>query len=631
MPEVLATPLPVGPRRSDHHVYQMKSAMCSQPSLSRAQQPIRTAILSNVFEDSPGNTEKIEKIGLDCSSSIFRPLENYIASCFSDCNCLNASFLVPKPPLARATSEGVAVASCSTSNLDVWADDGTPLSELDAKTLLLGDFAENGMWWTGRGQVEVENSFRVHKKPPEKTTPDRVSLKTPRIHWGELKDWYHAVLSAGRSWRSMLHEVQNSDSLNEFDQLHGISAQDQQKIEGDLSNACDHVRHTLLKASENLLRRPGIPIKCPDDCRFLLLMLANPLLTPSEYNHLTSALLPKNRKSKSQGQQSHSRTESSSQQVLPSAGGSPDSGLRASKHSSIIKRILGIISNLPDHCHNHLIAWFSRFSESHFRRTVDLIGSFVTYRLIRQHGRKCSNSHDPVDELIPKVSRSGVSSSAQLHAALGITGMSKVSSKKEDMIAYSEDWQIKAAARVMSLFCTANNGGQYRRLDSSQAILFEPRAGTTSSTTRQVTHRHGQILPTSTFYNTLLDYSDLVSDFDTWETRNGKFSFCQYPMFLSIWAKIHIMGYDARRQMEIKAREAFFNSIMSRKAISQYLILKVRRDCLVEDSLRGVSEVIGTGQEEIKKGLRIEFLNEEGIDRGGYAFHQQWASIPVKQ
>ena len=81
--------------------------------------------------------------------------------------------------------------------------------------------------------------------------------------------------------------------------------------------------------------------------------------------------------------------------------------------------------------------------------------------------------------------------------------------------------------------------------------------------------------------------------------------------------------------MEIKAREAFFNSIMSRKAINQYLVLKVRRDCLVEDSLRSVSEVVGTGQEEIKKGLRIEFLGEEGLDSGG--LRKEWFLLLVRE
>lgn len=88
------------------------------------------------------------------------------------------------------------------------------------------------------------------------------------------------------------------------------------------------------------------------------------------------------------------------------------------------------------------------------------------------------------------------------------------------------------------------------------------------------------------------------------------------------------MEYDARRQMEVKAREAFFDSIMTRKSVNQYLWLKVRRDCLVEDSLKRVSEVVGSGSEEIKKGLRIAFTGEEGIDAGG--LRKEWFLLLVR-
>ena len=137
------------------------------------------------------------------------------------------------------------------------------------------------------------------------------------------------------------------------------------------------------------------------------------------------------------------------------------------------------------------------------------------------------------------------------------------------------------------------------------------------------------MIPISSFYNTLLDYSDLVSDFESWEAKTSKFSFCQYPFFLSIWAKIHILEHDARRQMEVKAREAFFNSILNQKAVSQYLVLKVRRDCLVEDSLKRVSEVVWSSQQEIKKGLRIEFTGEEGVDAGG--LRKEWFLLLVRE
>jgi E3 ubiquitin-protein ligase HECTD2 len=88
------------------------------------------------------------------------------------------------------------------------------------------------------------------------------------------------------------------------------------------------------------------------------------------------------------------------------------------------------------------------------------------------------------------------------------------------------------------------------------------------------------------------------------------------------------MEHDARRQMEVKAREAFFDSIMTRKNVNQYLILKIRRECLVEDSLKGVGAVVGTGGEEIKKGLRIEFRGEEGIDAGG--LRKEWFLLLVR-
>lgn len=625
-----ASSLGVGSKNPNHHD-QLLPAIYPHPSPARAPPPPPWSDSHTLYENPLDSMEATEKAGLEHLGSIFQPLEDYINSCFTHCDCLNASFLVPRSPFERAASEGNVIVTHSTSNLDVWPDDGTPLSELDAKTLLLGDFAENGLWWTGRGQVEPETTCRMFKKPFEKTPVDRVGLKTPRINWRDLNDWYYAILSAGHSWKVILHEIQNADSLDGFNKTH-MSIEDQQKIERDLSDACHRVERTLLKASENVLRRPGMPIKRPEDCRFLLLLLANPLLNSSQSSHTAPSSRHRTQRSLSHGQQSPSKKMTSEvRQNLIFARISPDSSTKidcANRHSSIMKRIVGITSNLPDECHRHLVTWFSRFSESHFRRIVDLIGNFVTYRLLRQHGMKRSNSHDPVGELVPRVLESGANSSAQLHAALGIPGTSKALRKRSDTIVYSEDWQIKAAARVMSLLYSANNNGHFRRQDTPQSNPSEFETSAARSAARQRAHRHGQILSTSTFYNTLLDYSDLVADFETWETRKGKFAFCQYPMFLSIWAKIHIMNFDARRQMEIKAREAFFNSIMSRKAVSQYLVLRVRRECLVEDSLRSVSEVVGTGQEEIKKGLRIEFSDEEGVDAGGYVYLATMSIFP---
>ncbi len=190
---------------------------------------------------------------------------------------------------------------------------------------------------------------------------------------------------------------------------------------------------------------------------------------------------------------------------------------------------------------------------------------------------------------------------------------------------YHDDWQIKAAARVMALLFAANNSGHAHRQTANPYCTQGERPAGLGDRVRA----RGQILATSDFYAALLDDADLIGDFEAWEHKRTKFSFCQYPFLLSIWAKIQILEYDARRQMQSKARDAFFDSIMTRRNVDQYLTFNVRRECLVEDSLQAVSGSIGSGGEEIKKGLRIVFRGEEGIDAGG--LRKEWFLLLVRE
>lgn len=549
--------------------------------------------------DLGGTGDKSIYVKLDHARAIFRPLEDYIVACFASLDGINTSFFVSRSPLpARSASEGAQVTWGDRSKVEPVTGQQASISELDGKTLLLGDFAENGSWWTG-GRPQPNRSPRVdHSHDRSVTVQSSITnLKTPMINWAELDEFYQSVIKAGSSWESKWRQLlkgQNEDKsmsrhISEYkhDQWQDIGA--------DLAEAQLHAQRTLLKATETILKRPGRPLKSPDECRFLLILLANPLLYSSN------------------------ATEPSNQRSFATKRNGPG------QHSGIIKRILGLLANLPNECHYHLVGWFSRFSEGHFRRMVDLVGSFVTYRLTRQHGGKRSDSQDPTEELIPSLAGLGVASSAQLHAALGVTGPSRRADGQAKTVIYGEDWQLRAAAKVMSLLFSANNNRIARRprfasLTASPDVSVAP---------HRRAHTYSQMLPISDFYNTLLDYSDIIADFEAWESRRGRFSFCQYPFFYSIWAKIHILEYDARRQMEVKAREAFFNSIMGRKAISQYLVLKIRRDCLVEDSLRGVSENVGSGQEDIKKSLKIEFLGEEGVDAGG--LRKEWFLLLVRE
>lgn len=53
-------------------------------------------------------------------------------------------------------------------------------------------------------------------------------------------------------------------------------------------------------------------------------------------------------------------------------------------------------------------------------------------------------------------------------------------------------------------------------------------------------------------------------------------------------AKMEIMESDARDQQETKWREAFLNMLFHQKPSMPYLMLRVRREYLIEDSLRQV-------------------------------------------
>ncbi|ORZ03377.1 hypothetical protein BCR43DRAFT_431240 [Syncephalastrum racemosum] len=158
--------------------------------------------------------------------------------------------------------------------------------------------------------------------------------------------------------------------------------------------------------------------------------------------------------------------------------------------------------------------------------------------------------------------------------------------------AYESDWRMASAARVMALFMATNN--------------------------------QSNKLPTYEFYNTSVDCVNLMADFESWQARSRKFAFCQYPFLLSMTAKMQILEADAKRQMETKWREAFFNMLFHQKVSMPYLVLRVRRENLIEDSLRQLAQ----NELDLKKSLRIEFVGEDGVDAGG--LRKEWFLLLVR-
>ncbi|GFP54122.1 probable E3 ubiquitin-protein ligase mug30 [Trichoderma asperellum] len=430
----------------------------------------------------------------------------------------------------------------------------SPIFDLDPKLLLLGDVAENGLWWTGQDTL-------APKKPPTKEEPAHIHrppplTKSPQLNWTDIDEWYSIVNNAAEGWFTIFEEVSGDLSLGQ------LAEQELLAIEQDVLKGQAHLQRVLLKVTENLLKRPGRPIKDPMDLRFLLIAMENPSLYAENEN------------------------------------------------------FHGVLQ-----LENQMVTWLARYHAPRFIKVKELVSGFLTYRMIRQSEKKqADQSVDLTAGLIPQM-QSGRHGGASLHDAIGGPRPTKKPKEPIKKISYSDDWQIKAASRVLSLLFSANNVLPTRRGEDAH-----PNGTVTWNGTGRVA---GYFLPPTDFYNSMIDYADLVEDFESWESRRSKFSFCQYPFLLSIWAKTHILEHDARRQMQSKARDAFFDSIMTRRNINQYLFLDVRRDCLVDDSLTAVSSVIGSGGEDLKKGLRISFQGEEGIDAGG--LRKEWFLLLIRE
>ncbi|GAB7354999.1 hypothetical protein MBLNU459_g5609t3 [Dothideomycetes sp. NU459] len=611
------------------------SGVASIPPLPSRKPPLPPDQLSSPSRATPPlpNYRAGSKVNPELSASqqqyervktIFKPLEDYLRASYGDYECLNSSFSTLRPRATRRTHSDSVITNPPPEPADgAWPSPKESLSQLDGKTLLLGDFAENGYWWTGRIDRSRHSNLNKTKEPANERKRTTTS-KTAHIDWDELQQFYQVVHTAGEEWREKLDNVKLAEHAAIVDILKAPTTS--KTIDEELSQAREHTKRALLKITENLLKRPSRPLTDPDHVRFLVLILSNPSLYPPDVQNRAGAVpsgKPGLSTKSSQGTLVPPNTGPSSQKLLSPA--SRDQG----QHAGILKRIFGLLSNSSDTCHRYLTGWFSRFSEQHFVRTVDLVASFVTYRMSRRQSRNRSSTVPHDGGLIPDLSGSARNTFAQLQSATGLSGSGSGAGRNkmpkletQSVVDYSEDWQLKAAARVMALFFAANNAWQTMRVGSTPAetkmtSLSRPRAKT-----------HGQLLPTSDFYNTLLDYHDLVADFKAWESKKAKYTFCQYPFFLSMGAKIKILEYDARRQMELKAREAYFDSVTTQRAIDGYFHLRIRRECMVDDSLKQISGAVGAGAEELKKGLRIHFTGEEGVDAGG--LRKEWFLMLVR-
>lgn len=117
------------------------------------------------------------------AKNIFKPLEDYIIISFGSFECINSSFSTVRPSMVPRTQSEGTKRNMTAPLMERSSRKDTQLSEMDAKTLLIGDFAENGSWWTGNrsdlGSPERTRTFRGGDGSNDNT--DIVTLKSPRI------------------------------------------------------------------------------------------------------------------------------------------------------------------------------------------------------------------------------------------------------------------------------------------------------------------------------------------------------------------------------------------------------------------------------------------------------------------
>ncbi|EMG50520.1 HUL4 Probable E3 ubiquitin-protein ligase HUL4 [Candida maltosa Xu316] len=325
----------------------------------------------------------------------------------------------------------------------------------------------------------------------------------------------------------------------------------------------------------------------------------------------------------------------------------------------ILKRCIGILSCIDSSkVLGFISSWFSKMDESDFLNKINLMNLYITFQL-KKYFYLANNPHvklaeTPSDETY--ADNSEMEYFQSLHLKSHIEANTDLSSPNELALPtgqfssnpfpikangknkkgkdvkvkvhqYGNDWHIRSALIVLAILCRANK-------------------------LRQVQ------VPVSTFYNSLVDYVNIKLDFDSWQSNrkvrtqasksqqgdiwavieyihgtsvnkslydDALFYICQYPFLISLGSKISVLEYEARRQMERKAEEAFINSLDKRILIDVYFRIRVRRDHIVQDSLQHIK----SNPDNLKKSLKIQFVNEPGVDAGG--LKKEWFLLLARE
>lgn len=323
----------------------------------------------------------------------------------------------------------------------------------------------------------------------------------------------------------------------------------------------------------------------------------------------------------------------------------------------ILRRVIGVLSQAElSGAGNYLASWYLKLPNEDFIEKVNLLNLYITFHL-----KRCLYiAYNPDFARRGSLAETGTKSSAigmavnQRHRRFSQPEddeYSRISFIKDDVDNTNDTGPGWPHLRV------AGNDGKKKRQDNKKIKTFHYSQNyhlRTATAAMGVFVKANYIrvekhkLPLYAFYNSLVDFVNVKLDFDNWLSKKrtteylssteppvqsvidyikgtsslldlgdsvkpNQFFFCQYPYVISLGGKISILQYEARRQMERKAEEAFITSLDKRVTMDVYFKVRVRRDFIVQDSL----DCIRVNQNNLKKSIKVQFINEPGIDAGG--------------
>ncbi|KAJ2458006.1 hypothetical protein GGF42_002344 [Coemansia sp. RSA 2424] len=122
-----------------------------------------------------------------------------------------------------------------------------------------------------------------------------------------------------------------------------------------------------------------------------------------------------------------------------------------------------------------------------------------------------------------------------------------------------------------------------------------------------------KLVPYSAFYNDAVnEHIDIKEDVPRFRMPESV-SFCSYPFLLSPTTKSEIIRIESVILMRTELQDSFFRAMFS-GVTCPYLVLEVRRDSLVRDTLYQLDLKLS---QDLRKQLKVRFVGEEGVDEGG--------------